>query len=297
MSFIPWQALDWLESVQTWLETEFLNITPLQEIHAWAGAYCGSCLWRGQKLFFKAVPPALAREITVTRLLNQFSSAVPQVLAFDLQRHWLVTRSVGDTHLIHDSNPEHWQAALRCMAELQIKTLSQHTALLEAGCAVQIPETALVQARAVLERSMDEHAPRALQTLATVQFEGLDLLPLALAHGDFHPMNIIAPNSLIDWSDALIAHPFVDLERFLRWIMGSATPHHWSPFADTRALEPSFMAAYLEPWSDFVPFERLQAVFRATRPFGLVVLLAQHHSGQGRSLEAFYMRLLARFSS
>ena len=41
-------------------------------------------------------------------------------------------------------------------------------------------------------------------------------LPLALAHGDFHPMNAIAPATIIDWSDALIAHPFTDLERFLR---------------------------------------------------------------------------------
>jgi aminoglycoside phosphotransferase (APT) family kinase protein len=125
---------------------------------------------------------------------------------------------------------------------------------------------------------------------------GLDLLPLALCHGDFHPMNVISPCGIIDWSDALIAHPFTDLERFLRWIMGNTAPHPWSPFPDARAFEREFVRAYLEPWTVFAPLPKLEQAFWQTRPFGLAVLLAQYagFSGEGRSLVTFLTRQLAR---
>ena len=86
--------------------------------------------------------------------------------------------------------------------------------------------------------------------------------------------------------------------------MGSAKPHPWSPFADTRALEPEFIAAYLEPWSAFAPLEELHQTFLETRPFGFVTLIAQHgrlerqqrtgDSRLKRSLVAWLVRQLAQ---
>ncbi len=292
----PWLEPDWLESAQTWLETQFPKIGKLETVHSGASAFWGITFLEGQKLHFKAVPPVLTREIKITLRLQQFSSHTPMVLATEPNLGWLLTKSAGETHLIRDSNLKDWLMALRAMSELQICTLTQHQVILEAGCEILEPSKAVIKAKAILESSTDENAFQALQNLNKIRLEGLDLLPLALAHGDFHPMNVIAPSTIIDWSDALITHPFVDLERFLHWIMGNSKPHHWSPFSNTRELEPLFIRAYLEPWAESVPLEKLEQAFISTRPFGMAVLLvnARANANARRSLEAFYIRQLAR---
>jgi thiamine kinase-like enzyme len=58
-------------------------------------------------------------------------------------------------------------------------------------------------------------------------------------HGDLHPWNaVVAPHGirLIDWSDAAVAHPFVELATVL-----------WEPMAD--AERAAIVDAYLEPWA------------------------------------------------
>ncbi len=292
----PWQEVTWLEAVQIWLETRFPTIAPLETIHSGNSAYWGITFLKGQKLHFKAVPQELIREIKLTVWLQQFSSYTPIVLAAEPKLGWLLTRSAGEIPLIRDPNVIRWQRALRTMSELQIQTLAHQKAILETGCPILEPQIAVAQAKAILECSTDKNAPRALENLSKIQLEGLELLPLALAHGDFHPMNVISPNTIIDWSDALIAHPFTDLERFLRWIMGNTAPHHWSPFANTRELEQVFIRAYLEPWCDFAPLEKLEQIFATTRPFGMAVLLVNAHANAfaRRSLETFYIRQLAQ---
>jgi hypothetical protein len=290
----PWDNPNWLKTVQSWLEVNFPSIAPIQPSHVWAGAFCGTTTLNGQKLHFKALPAHLDREPRITAFLQAFSSAVPTVLALEPEAGWLLTQSAGETHLVHDPDPEHWCLALRCMAELQICTLGQHQKFLALGCTRQDSSSVLRKAKQVLEQHQhDENTPAALAILERISLEGLELLPLSLCHGDFHPMNVVSPCTIIDWSDALIAHPFTDLERFLRWIMGNSAPHPWSPFANARELEPRFVQAFLEPWTDFAPLPELEQAFWRTRPFGFVVLLAQD-TGQGRSLAGFYIRQLAK---
>jgi Phosphotransferase enzyme family len=293
----PWDDPNWLEGVQDWLGQQFPSIAPVVPSHVWVGAFCGTTTLDGNKLYFKALPPHLIREPRITAFLQAHLSSLPKVLALEPEQGWLLTQNAGETHLVHDPDPKHWCMGLRAMAELQIATLEMHSTLLGLGCVVQDSQEAIAKAKLVLGRhSQDENTPAALAVLEQISLEGLDLLPLALCHGDFHPMNVISPCTIIDWSDALIAHPFTDLERFLRWIMGNSAPHPWSPFADTRSLEPRFVRAFLEPWVDFAPLSQLEAAFWRTRPLGFAVLLAQYaeFTGQGRSLEAFYVRQLAK---
>jgi hypothetical protein len=295
---MTWDDPNWLEQVQHWLETQFPGIAPIQPSHVWVGAFCGTTSHNDQKLHFKALPPALAREVHLTVFLQDFSSSIPKVLASDAAQGWLLTQTLGETHLIHDPDPTHWCAALRALSQLQLATLEQHAALQALGCTVQDNASVLHKAKQVLleQAGQDPNTPAALHRLEQISLLGLDLLPLALCHGDFHPMNMISPCGIIDWSDALIAHPFTDLERFLRWIMGNSAPHPWSPFPNARALEREFVQAYLEPWTVFAPLPSLEQAFWQTRPFGLAVLLAQYagFSGEGRSLVAYFTKQLAR---
>lgn len=68
-------------------------------------------------------------------------------------------------------------------------------------------------------------------------------LPDTLVHGDLHPYNAVvepAGMRIIDWSDAAIAHPFVDL---------AAALYEVKEQDERRALHD----AYLEPWVGVLP--------------------------------------------
>lgn len=265
-----WQCVGWLREAQGWVTAQLPSATPLEIQNSWHGALNAVSSVDGRKVYFKALPNALTRKLRLVPLLSKFSHALPEVIAVNEARGWVMTWSAGDTHLIRDGDVQHWKTALRELASLQIATLPAHDRLEQAGCQRLTPRDALLEASAICEDSDSEFAASAQRQLEvmTEKLEFLEQLglPLALAHGDFHPMNVIAPATIIDWSDALIAHPFTDLERFLRWIIGTRQPHPWTPFADTRALEPEFIAAYLEPWTVFAPLERLNRHFLRHAP-------------------------------
>ena len=77
-------------------------------------------------------------------------------------------------------------------------------------------------------------------------------LPETLVHGDLHPWNsVVEPHGirLIDWSDAMVAHPFLDL--------GAAL---WEPMeGDEHA---AILEAYLEPWAELLPTDELREAAR-----------------------------------
>jgi hypothetical protein len=296
----PWDREDWLELAQTWLNDQFPTASRLEIVHAWEGAFCGVSNVAGQKLHFKALPRELAREAELTPFLRSHSSLLPEVAAVNLEHHWLATWSAGNTHLIREPNLKFWLRALRGLAQLQVDTLPHLELLRAVGCDVLEPEAVFNQARVVLGNSSHEDASAALKRCEHIDIEPLQVLPMALCHGDFHPMNIIVPNTIIDWSDVLITHPFVDLERFLRWLVStSGKPHHWSPFGDeTLAQVPHFIDAYLEPWTIIAPLVALRNAFHATRPFGLLAPLvrnAELATKRGQNLQARFTAVLARF--
>ncbi len=294
----PWESDDWLQFAQVWLNQQFPTASRIEPVTVWAGAFCGVSSVNGRRLHFKALPPELSLEVALTSLLRSFSSFILEVAAVHLEKRWLLTWSAGETPLIAESNPEPWLQTLRGLARLQIKTLPHLELLRSTGCETLEPAVALRGAREVLRHSSHAEAPAAFAHLEKINLEPLHALPIALAHGDFHPMNFIAPSYIIDWSDALITHPFADLERFLRWIMGSKDKAHpWSTLENTLSLEPLFIDAYLEPWSAFAPLEKLRESFRLTRPIGLTMPLVRNASldtDRGRGLEAWFTKLLAR---
>jgi hypothetical protein len=86
-------------------------------------------------------------------------------------------------------------------------------------------------------------------------------IPPALVHGDLHYGNVtrIAGNLVyFDWSDACLAHPFIDLFS-LQW---ERKQHH-----------AALVDAYLEPWEDLSPRERLLEAVELAR-----VVIPLHHA-------------------
>ncbi len=87
-------------------------------------------------------------------------------------------------------------------------------------------------------------------------------VPPTLVHGDLHLGNatrIDGELRYFDWTDACVAHPFIDLLSL-----------QWEPDEANRA---ALLDAYLEPWLEVAPAERLR---EAVDLAGVVIPL--HHA-------------------
>jgi Ser/Thr protein kinase RdoA (MazF antagonist) len=99
-------------------------------------------------------------------------------------------------------------------------------------------------------------------------------VPASLVHGDLHLGNVAGgPGGyrFFDWTDACVAHPFVDLLTFL---------HDDEDDADD-ALRARVRDAYLAEWTRFEPADRLRRAWRLAAPLG-----ALHHALSYRSIVA-----------
>src|SRR5205809_281990 len=88
--------------------------------------------------YFKAVPGMYAREGGVLRVLNRLadgahSAHVPELLACDEERHWVLTRGREGTRLPNIEDLDTWEAALHAFAHLQIACVAHAAELLAAG--------------------------------------------------------------------------------------------------------------------------------------------------------------------
>lgn len=85
-------------------------------------------------------------------------------------------------------------------------------------------------------------------------------LPSTLVHGDLHPGNIAAYHGkylFYDWTDACIAHPFMDLITVLE---------ETDTFADRAQAMARLRHAYLSQWTDYKPQDRLMDAWTLAEP-------------------------------
>jgi len=156
-----WQCVSWLRGARGWVTAQLPSATPLEIQNSWHGALNAVSSVDGLKVYFKALPNALTRELRLVPLLGKFSNALPEVIAVNEARGWLMTWSAGDTPLICDGDVRHWKTALRELASLQIATLPAHEQLEQAGCQTLTPRVALLEASAICEGSDSEFAASA----------------------------------------------------------------------------------------------------------------------------------------
>jgi aminoglycoside phosphotransferase (APT) family kinase protein len=179
-----------------------------------------------------------------------------------------------------DSSVAVREDVLRTFARLQIQAASQVDRLLGAGCldrrlawlAAQaqrwlptIEETGrLPGIDAATWLSADELAElrAAVPHLTAICGElAAYAIPPSLVHGDLHLSNVAqGPRGYLffDWTDACVAHPFLDLLTFLQ--------HDEEEVQG--ALRDRLRDAYLSEWAAFEPAERLQRAWRLAEPLG-----------------------------
>ncbi|WP_331747047.1 aminoglycoside phosphotransferase family protein (plasmid) [Streptomyces sp. NBC_00853] len=197
-------------------------------------------------------------------LAKHVGAAVPGVLA------------AGDTWWLAEEFPEERPQAvedpLEALARVQIATSGRGDEIVALGC----PEWTLGQivsrAAAVSERDdligrEDANLIRSLLSRLEYAAEMVDRtgIPNTIVHGDFHSENVRWTDIgwfLFDWTDACVAHPFIDLAVALRYeSVGSRAQRS---------------AAYEAVWSEAFPRENVRRALKFTDAIGAAFQLVNY---------------------
>jgi Phosphotransferase enzyme family len=220
---VPWGYAGWLESALAWIGAHADGLHSWKELKSWSL----SCVIRAETgrgvVYFKATnphQPLFANEPLVTKNLAQpFPRRVPQPLAIDPERHWMLLADFGD-----DLRTTHGESAttlaLTDYSLLQQQTLGQETELLKLGCVDRRPahltrEVArLLTDQEALATLTDDARSKLLAVDWQARIAAYADAPCGLVHGDLHTGNIASgPDGLLyfDWTDACVALPWMDI--------------------------------------------------------------------------------------
>jgi hypothetical protein len=217
----PWARPGWLAEASGWVaehvsirgKPKLVRQWPLSAVYRF-GTDAGP-------VYLKAVFALFAAEPAVTEALaHEHPGEAPDVVAIDPERGWILM------HELRGKSARGRQAleGMRTTARIQRSWERREAELESLGCR---------------RRGLDEIAAEAPQFAALCDRLAALEIPDTLVHGDLHHGNMLLVGDrtvVIDWSDAAIGHPFLDLAPVL-WI----GEKHRDELRD----------AYVEAWSDF----------------------------------------------
>jgi Phosphotransferase enzyme family len=259
-----------------------------------------------EDLYLKQCAPVQAFEVPLTAALAaRWPDRVPQVVAADPKRAWLLLRD-GGTRLRESGDVATFVRALELYGELQ----REETARVDELLALGVPDVRLPIVAAAYEPFFEQDhglardvvarlralAPRFHELCAELEAFGL---PDSIQHDDLHDGNVFVRDgrvAIFDWGDSSVAHPLWSLVKPLR-------------DAGDRGLDPEpLCAAHLVAWTTVEPEERLRAALRVAVPVGtfayalqvrrlLDFLPAGERPDRGAYLADQLRRLLARLEA
>jgi len=283
----PWQEKGWYEQAALWI-VERVHRAGLEirgEIEQLKAAWNGSSVLKLDSsdgaLYFKASPRRRPGEPAVIRLLSaRWSRHLPQLVDADEERCWSLMRKAAGTDLNEDDT-EALAEAGRLLARIQIDQIAEVGRWLDMGC----PDRGLDTLQSRLERLL-VGIPSALVDAGILQRPERDriasFVPEAnslcrrlaefsvpgrsLHHEDFRAGNILRGSNgnliFIDWNEAVVAHPFFTIQRFL-WFVDPPAAVQGPEILETPddSSRRTLRDAYLEPFSQFEPKDRLLEAF------------------------------------
>jgi fructosamine-3-kinase len=273
----PWARPGWLRAARAWIEREVARlghtVNGIEQVKHWSISSILRVRTSGPNVYFKAPArlPLFVREAAVTAMLaERFPGYVPTPLALESERDWML---LPELELVSWDSPLATRCELlRRFAGLQRQAAGSTAELLADGCLDRRLDVLESQVeplfgdpRAVARLTSEEtkELRRLAPTLKDVCRRLADFeIPATLVHGDLHLGNVARLDGELvyfDWTDACIAHPFIDLLS-LRWERD-----------ETR--REALLDAYLEPWDGAETPERMrEAVALAA------VVIPLHHA-------------------
>ncbi|HEX2076121.1 MAG TPA: aminoglycoside phosphotransferase family protein [Longimicrobium sp.] len=259
-----WAAPGWLDEAASWMVARLAAlgrpaVGPIAQFRSNSISSVVRAPTRRGDVYLKAACRHFRTEARITQgLAAQFPEHVPVVLAADVERSWLLMEDFGPS-LRRVGPTREWERALCLMGELQRRCVDQTDWLFAIGAADRRLSVLRTQVTALLEapetrRELDADALANL-VARTPELEGAcDALaacgvPETLIHGDLHAGNVALRDgriALFDWTDAAVAHPFLDLITFLPNRRRRPVDADDPDAAAQRLLD-----AYLEGWTTF----------------------------------------------
>jgi hypothetical protein len=278
----PWTDPGWRAEAHAWIrealdELGARGAEPIEQPHVRPWSTVMRVPTTDGDLWFKANAPVLAHEAAVVDVLaRRRPDAVPELVAIDRERGWMLMRDGGvrlREIVAQERDLARWLDVLTRYAELQLD-LSRHADEL---VALGAPDRRLAVLPAQVDRLLAEVPPmsgdedeRLHRLVADVaeMCRGLAALgvPETIQHDDLHDGQVFVRDGryvFFDWGDSCVSHPFfsmaVTLEGGLSWglddVEGSVDI---APFRD----------AYLEPFAAYGTHAELETAHAAALRLG-----------------------------
>jgi hypothetical protein len=275
----PWASPGWRDGVRAWLDDEVgrlgHRVVAIDQVKHWSISSVLRVETDGPELYFKVAArlPLFGEEAVVTaRLAERFPGYVPVPLAVEPEQGWLLLPAFPELFTNRGTPVETRAECFRRFAELQRASVPLVAALFADGCLDRRLDVlegqlgALVRDPEAIAQLSSEEVRELRKLLPAFQDACRRLaefgLPAALVHGDLHLGNVTRLDGRLayfDWSDACVAHPFIDLHS-LQW-------------ERDETIRAALRDAYLEPWRDVVPVARLAEAAELAR-----VVIPLHHA-------------------
>jgi aminoglycoside/choline kinase family phosphotransferase len=198
-----------------------------------------------------ALPLLFAHEpVLLQKLSEARPGEVPAPLAIDQERAWMLLPDLGSP-LAAETDVSLWMDSLRGHARLQRGFADQTERLLSFSCVDRRltvldreldrlfgPNPATEQLEPGERAKLPRRADRLREAINELAAIGV---PETLLHGDLHPRNLAVREGRVlafDWTDAAVAHPFLDLVTFIE---------KRSPIS----TDPRVKDAYLAEWEAY----------------------------------------------
>jgi hypothetical protein len=276
-----WSRPGWLAEASRWMRGQMIAAgypdPEVPRIHQlWGISVVLSAASRTGSAFLKCSGDRFRHEGRMTQALADRSPGYfPDVLAVERDRGWLLMRDL-DAPLIGDQPESMWQLGLDALAGLQQKWLGRTDDLLAAGaelrplCQLADWVNGTAQDADLMSRFAQEVREAWLASVPAMVAACTSLDQIGpgptLTHGDFHPWNVVAGQDrtrIFDWTDAAVAHPFLDL---VTYIMRT----------NDLALRRHLLQRYLGFWSRYLSSDDLNAAGRLALVVGALYQAYNH---------------------
>ena len=273
----PWARPGWLVEASVWVERElarlgYETLAPVQQFRSWGISAILRVSTTQGDVYFKvanAWPLSAHEPLVMQTLADWYPQQIPAPLTIDNDRRWMLLRDFGPA-LRGNPDLDAWTAALQAYVPLQRDTADRLDTLWAIGCADRRLETLpawvdfLVADAETLALIEPQEADRLIALGPHLKELAAKLsdyrLPSTLVHGDLHPGNIAAQQGgylFYDWTDACIAHPFMDLITVLE---------ETDTLPDQALATARLRDAYLSLWTDYEPQDRLMEAWSLAEP-------------------------------
>jgi hypothetical protein len=230
-----WVRPDWRADAEAWIREHAEVTGEIEQPHVQHWSTVMRVPTAEGDLWFKAVSRVHRFEPALTAFLAGLRpDRVPEVIALDRDRAWMLLGDGGTRLRDLPATVEHWERVLPGYAELQIAAAPQLDELLALG----VPDMRLAGLRGRLEQmlsqrpeglSSDEHRlmlARLPEVEAMAEQLATHGIPETIQHDDLHDGQVFVRDGdylVFDWGDACVTHPFHTLTVVLRaaaWKLG-----------------------------------------------------------------------------